>query len=84
MSISRFQKANKISADTCTKHTSETGRSGGIIHVISTRMDFINDQSLLGHAVIKSLIISIKQLDFNGSLARPDCCTPLGRETMSA
>lgn len=66
------------------RHTSETGRLEGIIHAISTRIDFINEQSLLSHALIKSLIVSIKQLGFNGSLARPDCCMPLGGETMSA
>lgn len=57
------------------RRTSETGRWEGIIHVISTRMDFVNGESLLSHALMKPLIISIIQLWFNNSLARPDCVT---------
>ena len=57
------------------RRTSETGNSEGIIHVISTRMDFINEESLLSQALIKPLIISIMKLQLYGSLAGPDCLT---------
>lgn len=33
--------------------TSETGNSEGINHVISTRMDFFNEEFLLSRALIK-------------------------------
>ncbi len=62
MSVSRPQRATRSLQTDAQRRTSETGRLEGIIHAISTGTDFINEQTLLSHALIKPLIISIKQL----------------------